>query len=250
MKTALITGASNGIGRALAYAFAERGYRLILVARSKERLTQVARELKTRVRIVAMDLSDEANCYRLHEMTKGVSIDVVVNNAGFGYFGEFTETELKSELNMLDLNCRAVHILTKLYVKDFAAVNRGCVVNVASVAAFAEGPLMATYYATKAYVVKLTNAIRAELKKSGSKVRICSVCPGPVDTGFNDRAGVRFSIGQITAEQVAECTIDGIERNRGIILPDINSKLIYMFSRLIPTELLSDICYNVQSAKK
>lgn len=249
MTTVLITGASSGIGEAFARKFAKKGYRLILVGRSREKLMKIASELKTRVRIVPMDLSVQGNCERLYSLTKNVRIDILINNAGFGEFGEFTKTSLENELNMIDLNVKALHILTKLYLRDFTRRNSGYIMNVASIAAFAEGPLMAAYYATKAYVVKLTNAIRAELKAKSSKVRVCSLCPGPVDTGFNERAGVCFSIGQMSADEVVREAIVMMYLGFGIIVPGFSSKLIYLFSRFLPTDILAFICYHVQNAK-
>ena len=125
MTTVLITGATSGIGRSMAFEFAKRGYRLILVARNQQALCTLAKKLNTKVKVLALDLSKPENCFLLHKKTKGINIDILVNNAGFGAFGEFYKTDLNNELNLIDLNIKAVHILTKLYLRDFREKNRG-----------------------------------------------------------------------------------------------------------------------------
>ena len=168
MAKALITGASSGIGREIALKISEYGYDLILAARRNDRLLEVSKLLRSPAEIITIDLSKEENCYSLYEKCKSDDIEIVVNNAGFGVFGEFTETDLEKEEEMIDLNVRAVHILTKLFLKDFKEKNSGTILNVASAAGFMPaGPLLSTYYATKAYVLTLTRGIAKELKKSG-----------------------------------------------------------------------------------
>ena len=158
---ALITGASSGIGRDIARELSNRGYDLILVARRKSRLEELANELNTKVEIIDMDISSTYNCMQLYNKVKKDNIDILINNAGFGLFGSFDETNLDKELDMIDLNIKAVHVLTKLFLKDFIEKDKGYILNVASSAAFVPGPLMATYYATKAYVLQLTEALVA-----------------------------------------------------------------------------------------
>ncbi len=148
MSKALITGASSGIGRQIAMILSERGYALILVARRTARMEELKQQLQTDVRIITADLSDPQSCLDLYEQTKQEDIDVLVNNAGFGLHGAFAETDLNTELNMIDLNIKAVHILTKLFVRDFIAKDCGYILNVASAAAFMPGPFAETYYAT------------------------------------------------------------------------------------------------------
>ena len=191
---ALITGASSGLGREMARLLAARGYELILCARREERLRELAAELPVPCRIIAADVSDEQECRLLYEAVQSEELEVVINNAGFGLFGEFVTADLDEELRMIDTNVRAVHILTKLAVRDFVQRGRGYILNVSSSAGFLPGPLMATYYATKNYVLRLTEALREELRRAGSPVRVCALCPGPVDTEFNKVAGVRFSL--------------------------------------------------------
>ena len=150
---ALITGASSGIGRDIAKELSKKGYDLILVARDLEKLEQVKNEIKTNAEIVSMDVSRPENCEQLHEQFK--NIDILVNNAGFGDCGDFTKTKLEKEIKMIETNIIAYHILTKLYLKDMKQKDCGKILNVASIAGFMPGPLMATYYSTKSYVVRL-----------------------------------------------------------------------------------------------
>ena len=155
----LITGASSGIGRDMAEIYSNKGYELILVARSKDKLELLANKLKTKVKIIQMDLSIPENCFRLYDLVKDEEIDILINNAGYGVFGKFLDTDLNEELNMIDLNIKAVHILTKLFLRAFKEKNKGSILNVASSAAFSPGPLFSSYYASKAYVVRLTEAL-------------------------------------------------------------------------------------------
>ena len=152
---ALVTGASSGIGREIAIELSEMGYDLILVARRKKKLDELKKKLPGKTTTIVMDLSSTANCMKLYDKVKDEDIDVVVNNAGFGLFGEFDKTNLDKELDMIDINVKAVHVLTKLFLKDFKEKDSGYILNVASSAGFLSGPLMATYYATKGYVLSL-----------------------------------------------------------------------------------------------
>lgn len=246
---ALITGASSGIGREIARLLSERGYELILCARRKDRLRTLAAELPTMCHIIAADVSDEKECRLLYEAARGDDLEVVVNNAGFGLFGPFTETDLDEELRMIDTNIRAVHILTKLAVQDFEKRGRGYVLNVASSAGFLPGPLMATYYATKNYVLRLTQAIREELRRAGSKVQVCALCPGPVDTEFNEVAGVRFSLGGLTAQRVARAAIDGLFAGKGVVVPGAAMKAMTVARHFAPDSVLARVTYHFQHKK-
>lgn len=191
---ALITGASSGLGRDMARYLASLDWDLVLVARRTERLKELQEELKTSVEIISLDLGIEENCYKLYEMTKDKGIDLLINNAGFGLFGLTTETSLERELEMINLNVKAVHILTKLFLKDFYKKDKGQILNVASSAGFLAGPRLNTYYATKNYVLKFTLAIYEELRHQKSNVKISCLCPGPVATEFNKVAGGKFNI--------------------------------------------------------
>ncbi|MGN0608568.1 MAG: SDR family NAD(P)-dependent oxidoreductase, partial [Oscillospiraceae bacterium] len=193
--TALVTGASSGIGKDIARELAKRGIRLVISGRNEAALEELRQEIgENRVKIITADLSDEKECFRLYEEAKKYSPDILVNNAGFGLFGKFTDTDLDTELKMIDVNIKAVHILAKLFLKDFREKNSGYILNVASAAGFMPGPYMATYYSTKNYIVRLTEAIDRELKNEGSAVSVSAFCPGPVDTNFNSVAGVKFNL--------------------------------------------------------
>ena len=190
---ALVTGASSGIGRDMARSLSRRGADLILVARRVDRLEQLKAELDTNVQVIGADLSQSQACFDLYDQIKNQGVDIVINNAGFGLFGAFDQTDLERELEMIDTNIRAVHILTKLFLRDFVKKDHGYLLNVASSAAFLPGPLLSTYYATKSYVLRLTEAVYEELRRRESHVGISVLCPGPVQTEFNDVADCRFS---------------------------------------------------------
>ena len=170
-KIALVTGASSGIGRDMARDLAKRGYNLILVSRDEQRLEKLKKEFDVEVTTIAMDLSNSENCKNLHKEVKEKfgNIDILINNAGFGEFGFFTETNLEKEINLINTNITAVHILTKLFLKDMQQVNSGNILNVSSISGFLPGPLMAAYYSSKSYVLRLSQSIREELKKQKSK---------------------------------------------------------------------------------
>jgi len=178
---ALITGATSGMGLDMARVLANFNYDLILVARNKEKLEEIVKEFSVKVDIIDLDLSMEDNCYKLYEKVKKQNIDILINNAGFGDAGNFSETSLDKEINMINLNIKAYHILTKLFLTDFIKRDYGRILNVASIAGIMPGPYMATYYATKNYVFSLSLAIYEELKKDNSNVKISVFCPGPVD---------------------------------------------------------------------
>ena len=187
---ALVTGASSGIGKEMAYYLDKLGYDLILVARDKVKLEEVQNKLSKKSKIVIIDLANEKKIKDLYMLVKNENIDFVINNAGFGVFGKFTETDLEKEVNLINTNITAVHTLTKLFLKDMVAKNEGRILNVASIAGFAPGPLMATYYSSKAYVLRLTESIYEELRREKSNVKVSVLCPGPVATNFNNVANI------------------------------------------------------------
>ncbi len=248
--TALVTGASSGIGREIALKLAEKGVRLVISGRNTDKLEALRDEIgANRVKIIAADISKESECRRLYEEASKYNISILVNNAGFGLFGRFCSSDLDRELEMVDVNIKAVHILTKLFLKDFTQRDKGYILNVASAAGFMPGPLMATYYATKNYVVKLTQAIRQELRVQGSNVYIGAFCPGPVKTHFNDVAGVDFGLRGITAEYAAECAVNGMLARKSVIIPTLKMKIAVYGSRLIPDNALAAVTYNIQTKK-
>lgn len=246
---ALITGASSGIGRDMATYLGTLGWELILVGRNKERLNEESQRINTKTKVIAIDLSKAGAPQTLYSMCKNMDIDMLINNAGFGLFGEFEKTNLDAELEMINLNIKTVHILSKLFFQDFKKRNSGYILNVASSAAYMPGPLLSTYYATKAYVLRLTNAISQELKESKSKVSVSVLCPGPVDTDFNNRAGVVFSIKPISSEFVAKYAIDKALAGKHVIIPTTKMKICCALAPIIPNSIMTPIVYRIQKKK-
>lgn len=246
---ALITGASSGIGKNMAYVLANKGIDLILVARNKEEMLKIKENVKVNVLVIELNLLKEKNVFKLYEMCKDENINILINNAGFGLFGIFTEADLTRELEMIDLNIKAYHILTKLFLKDFVEKDKGYILNVASSAGFMAGPRLSTYYATKNYVLKLTMAINEELRQSGSNVVVSALCPGPVNTNFNKVAMGEFSIKEASPKYVAEYAIDKMFKKKMIIVPTLRIKLGIFLLRLIPYRLQLIYCYHIQGKK-
>ena len=249
---ALITGASSGIGRDMARELAKKGYDLVLVARKKENLDKIKVELETQyidiaVQTFDLDLSKEENCYQLYKKVKDV--DVLINNAGFGMFGRFENTDLEKEVQMINTNVVAYHILMKLYLQDMIQKDAGHILNVASIAGFMPGPLMATYYATKNYVVSLTRGVSKELKKRRSNVKLSLLCPGPVDTNFDNVANVKFKLPGLSSQYVAKYAIENMLKGKFIIVPGLMIKVARVFSDIIPTVVLEEVSYHMQERK-
>lgn len=248
--TALITGASSGIGRDIARELCHRGIRVIISGRNRESLKKLRDELGSdKAKIAVADLSDVNECKRLYNMVKPYNVDILVNNAGFGLFGKFADSDLDTEIEMIDVNVKAVHILAKLFLKDFREKNSGYILNVASSAGFMPGPYMATYYSTKNYVVRLTEAIHEELSAENSNVYVGALCPGPVDTNFNNTAGVSFSLKGITSEYAAKYAVDNMFRRKTLIVPTVTMKAAVIGSSLVPPLLLAKITRHMQSKK-
>lgn len=247
---ALVTGASSGIGKEIAIYLDKLGYEVILVARNKEKLESVAKTLTHKPKIIVMDLQQVEDIKSLYVLVKNDDIDILVNNAGFGLCGNFTDIELSKELEMIDINIKAVHILTKLFLKDMKRKNRGYILNVASSAAFESGPLMATYYSTKSYIYRLTEAINYELKKEKVNVHVSCLCPGPVDTNFNNVANVKFSVKPLKADYVAKYAVDKMFKNKLLIVPGFMVRMGVFFSRFLPLKTLLKITYKIQEKKK
>lgn len=246
---ALITGASSGIGRDIAKVLADKGYDLILVARRTELLEKIKSELSVNVRVITADLSDEKQCFELYEKTKDEDIDVLVNNAGFGVFGEFTSSDIERELQMINVNIKAVHILTKLYLKDFVKKDRGHILNVASIAAFYAGPLLSGYYASKNYVLRLSQAISEELKSKKSNVKISVLCPGPVDTEFNKVANVKFALSGLNSMDVAKYAVKNMLNGKLVIIPGVIIRIAKFFSALVSDNIKMKFLHKVQKQK-
>ena len=243
----LITGASSGIGEEMAYYLSKLGYDLILVARNEEKLKEIKNKIKNNVEIISTDLTKKENCLKLHNQVN--DIDILINNAGFGLFGEFSNTDLEKEIEMINLNIISVQILTKLYLKDFIKKDKGQILNVASIAGFLPGPLMTTYYASKNYVIRLSEGIREELRKNRSHVKISVLCPGPVKTIFDNIAGVTFSLKGQNSSYVAKYTIDKMLNNKFIIIPGLKIKILRIFSKIVPDAILVKFVYRTQRKK-
>ncbi len=240
-----MTGASSGIGRAIAKELAKRGYELIIVARREELLSELAREVSNSCQVQVSDLTSEDGVGALFE--KHSDIDLLVNCAGCGVFGAFDKTDLDRELDMLYVNIISLHTLTKLYLKRFLEKGEGKILNVASSAAFFSGPFFSSYYASKAYVMRLSRAVAHEVRKTG--VIVSCFCPGPVDTDFGKQDGISCGRGAISAEKAALRAVEGLERGKKIIFPDLKTKLLVFVSRFIPDSILLRIVEREQKKK-
>ena len=248
---ALITGASSGMGRDMAKYLASFGYDLFVVSKNKEDLEDIFKDLNVKVVSIGLDLTEVDNCIKLHKMLKKENIDILINNAGFGDAGNFSETSLNKELNMIDLNIKAYHILTKLFLQDFIKRDYGRILNVASMAGFMPGPYMDTYYATKAYIVSFTEALYEELRRNKSHVKVSLLCPGPVKTNFNKVANVNFNIKQLDAKYVSRYAINNLLRgNKLLIVPGFSIRLGVFLTRFLPVKFILKITYNIQKRKK
>ena len=245
----LITGASSGIGKHMAYYLASKNIDLILVARNTKEMEKIKENVQVDVKIISLDLTNTKNVFKLYEQIKDDNIDILINNAGFGLFGEFVDTDLDRELEMIDLNIKAYHILTKLFLQDFVKKDSGYILNVCSSAGFMAGPRLSTYYATKNYITKLTMAINEELRQKGSKVSISALCPGPVNTNFNKVAHGEFSIKEADPAFIAKYGIDKMFARKMLIVPTLKMKLTLFLTRFAPYRLQLLIAYHIQGKK-
>ena len=245
-KTALITGASSGIGYELSKVFAKNGYNLVLVSRNMEKLKTVSEEIKkrhdVRVKVIPKDLSKSAAPQELYDEVAAVSIniDVLVNNAGIGVGGKLTETSVEKHLDLIQLNITSLTMLCKLFGADMAKRGSGKILNVASTAAFQAGPLMSTYFASKAYVLLLSEAIKNELKKDN--VTVTTLCPGPTRTEFHERnemIGISLDsrLFKMSAAKVAEIGFSGLVKGKTIVIPGLVNKLLAFAVRFSPREI-------------
>lgn len=246
---ALITGASSGIGKDMARYLSSLGYDLILVARRKTYLENLKKELSTNVKIIPYDLAVQDNLDNLWNEVKDEDIDLLINNAGFGLFGEFDKTDLDREFEMIDVNIKALHYLTKKFLIKFKKEDKGRILNVSSSAGFMAGPKLSTYYASKNYALRLSEAIYEELKVAKSNVHISCLCPGPVDTEFNKVAHGEFHTKSLTSEYVAKYAINLTLKNKLYIIPSFRMKAAIFLTRLVPRKLLLKITYLIQDRK-
>lgn len=253
-QTALITGASGGLGLAFAHKFAENNYNLVLVARSEDKLRQLASDLQSAhgitARVLPGDLTDADLPATLHStlQDEGVAVDVLVNNAGFASYGLFHELDLQRELNMIQLNIAALTHLTHRFLGDMVARDQGRILNVASTAAFLPGPLMAVYYASKAFVLHFSEALANELKGTG--VTVTTLCPGPTRTGFQSRADMEESKlvqnGLMDARTVAEAGYQGLLKGQAIVVPGLMNKINITLPRFLPRGLVTTLVRRAQ----
>jgi hypothetical protein len=252
--TALITGASFGIGLEFARIFAREGYNLVLVARSADKLRQLASELEkahgTRSLILATDLTEPgASAYVLDQTTRAdIQVDVLVNNAGFGQYGLFAENDLEECLRQIQLNVTTLTHLTRLYLPAMIARKSGRILNVASTAAFQPGPLMAVYFATKAYVLHLSEALANELQETG--VTVTCLCPGPTATEFQQRAniaGIRLTkYGTMTARTVAEDGYRALMTGKIVAISGFKNWLVAQSVRFAPRRMVAAMTRKLQ----
>ena len=247
---AVITGASSGIGTEFAKRLSKEGYKLVLVARRRERLEQLAQELEAECMILTADLSDTEECKRIMKQLDSVDIDVFINNAGFGYCGETLTIETETELNMIDLNVKAMHLLAKIALDKMIEKNKGYVLNVASSAGLLPaGPYMSAYYATKAYVTSYTRGVAEELRRKHSDVYIGCLCPGPVDTEFNKVANVEFALQGISANYCANYAITQMFKKKITIVPAFKMKALVVLARFFPAKMYIRIAAKQQRKK-
>ncbi|MDD8018188.1 MAG: SDR family oxidoreductase [Bacteroidota bacterium] len=253
-RTALITGASGGIGYELAKLFAKDGCNLVLVARNADKLQTIASNLQTEyavtAHIVPLNLSLPNSPDELFQFTQrhNIAVDYLVNNAGFGLVGKFVESDLSTELEMIQLNVTALTHLTKLFAKEMVKRKFGKIMNIASTAAFQAGPLMAVYYASKAYVLSFSEAIANELKGTGVSVTV--VCPGPTVTEFGKRAKVEntklFAFGAMSAQKVAKIGYRALMSGKTIVVTGVKNKMFAQSVRLAPRKITASIARYLQ----
>ena len=256
--TALVTGASGGIGEELARLFAADGHDLVLVARSRDKLARLAGELTEKhgvaARVLAADLARADAPREIFDELQGANlrVDALVNNAGFGSYGPFAETDSKSELDMLQVNVAALTHLTKLFLPAMLGRRRGYVLNVASTAAFQPGPLMAVYYASKAYVLSFSEALANECEGTG--VVVSALCPGPTETGFVAAAGMSesklFDRGAMTARDVAESGYRGLLAGKTVVIPGLRNNLLARSIGFFPRGLVTKVVRGIQERRE
>jgi short-subunit dehydrogenase len=257
-KTVLITGSANGIGYQLARIFAHENYNLVLVDRVDEKLTKIAVDfqkefgvsVKPIIKDLSISISPEEIFTELQEA--GIKVDILVNNAGFGNHGLFNETDLSTELEMLQVNLVCLTHLTKLFLKEMVKQGSGKILNVSSAAAFQPGPLMAVYFATKAYILSFSEAIANELEGTGVTVTV--LCPGSTVSAFHERTGMADSKmlkgkKMMDAETVAQIGYDALIEGKTIVIPGFANKLMAKCVRFIPRKIVTKIVRSMQEDK-
>jgi hypothetical protein len=253
---ALVTGASMGLGAEFARLFAAEGHDLVLTARNGERLAMLKKEVENlhgvTAHVLVADLADPRAPVAIHDNLRmaGIEVDVLVNNAGFGMYGKFHESDFQTELEMVQVNMIALMHLTKLFMRDMVARRRGRILNVASTAAFQAGPMQSVYYASKAFVLSFSEAIGNELKGTG--VTVTALCPGPTATGFQERAnvgglrGLRLMM-RVSPEAVVRAGYNGMKHGRPVVIPGLLNNLHVFLLRLVPRRLVTNVVRRLQT---
>jgi uncharacterized protein len=257
INATLITGASSGIGLELAKVFAREGHNLVLVARSEETLKELKARLEeefdVEVKIIIQDLKYyNAPTLIFDEVKRSrINVNILVNNAGFGIHGKFSESDLEAELEMIQVNITALTHLTKLFLKDMVVYNNGRILNVASTAAFQPGPLMAVYYATKAYVLSFSEALAEELQ--GTKIKVTTLCPGPTATNFSKNANVQdtklFGSNIPTGKDVAEYAYNALINEKRVAIHGFKNKMLIQSSKFISRKTVTRMVKKMQEKK-
>ena len=251
----MITGASSGLGFELSKIFAREGYDLVLVARSEDKLNSLKEEIESvynkKAYVFPADLSksNAPDDILAYTNENNLSIDILVNNAGFGDFGEFSKLDVNKQTNMINVNVTALTRLCRLFIPQMTERKSGKILNVASIAAFQAGPLMAVYYATKAFVISLSDALSFELKNSG--VTVTALCPGPTKTGFEDgaqleKSGLFKNLKVATARDVSEYAYKALMKNKTIAVHGLLNKLVVIGAKFAPRKLSRFMAYNIQ----
>ena len=247
---AVITGASSGIGKEFAFRLSKLNYNIILVARREDKLKKIASQIKTNTIVFSADLSNQEECLKLINFIKNYNVSIFINNAGFGKCEQSINIDETNELKMIDVNVKAVHLLTKLVLKQINNKEDTFILNVASIAGLLpSGPYMATYYATKSYITSFTQSIAKELKDNKSKTYIGCLCPGPVKTEFDEVANVKFSLKSISAEKCVSVAIKKMFQKKTIIIPTFKIKAVSFFSKIFPRKIVGFIVAKQQKRK-
>lgn len=251
MSYAVITGGSVGLGRSFSNLLADKGYNLVLVSRHLEHLALAQKEIqqkyKVKVQIYVGDLSDRMFIAKFIEFTKPYDIEVLINNAGFGHNDSFSVASLEKELDMIDLNIKALQELMKYFYRLFKTQKKGRIINVSSLAGFVPGPYASTYYATKAYVNSLTRAVAYEARKEHSNVLVQALCPGPLKTSFHETAGTNPKHYKRNPDSAARAALDS---KRVIIIPGFKEKIAHILLKFVPTSLSLRLAGVGQKRKK
>ncbi|QEH61791.1 SDR family NAD(P)-dependent oxidoreductase [Spiroplasma chinense] len=257
-KYALVTGASKGIGFGYCKLLLQKGFNLICIARDLSSINTLKEQYpNSDIKEIEADLSDYNSVYKVFESVKTLDIALLINNAGFGVWGPFKDTNLERELNMIDLNIKTLHIFTKLFVEKFIQQGYGRIINIGSIASFMPGPNFSSYFASKAYVLSLGQAINTELKKTKSKVRVVTICPGPIKTDFWKNSNFKEnnkkeSIKTSDTDKFCKKSLNKAlkTKNKNYILVGLKNKLLVSLSKRAPQKLVLNNVYSQMKQKK